>query len=692
MKITSKMLAAFLRCPTACYLCAIGRPRGSSRYAKWVRARQEAYQKRALGWLREQKPDAELVVAPSTENLKASTWTCALDLHVQTENTESDLHAVERLRSGRAGQRAEFIPIRFVAGNKLTRSDRLVLAFDALALSQGVGRDITRGKIIHGDQWTVRRVSVRPLLREIRNKIDEIQTLVASPAAPDLVPNRSCPRCEFHDYCRLQLVKKDDLSLLAGMTAPDRKEYQNKGIFTVNQLSYTFRPRRRPKHLRAKREPYHHALKALAVRDKKTYIVGKPELKIEGTPVYLDVEGLPDRDFYYLIGVRIGAGDSTIQHSLWADDPSQEPRIWSEFLNLISAAKNPVLIHYGSYESAFLKRFSDRYGGPPEETPAAKVIGSSLNLLSFIFAQIYFPTYSNGLKEIAGHLGFQWAQSNASGLDAIEWRERWEQSHHDRYKQKLLSYNAQDCEGLDVVTCAVLDLLNDTAHDAQSGGSDRQVVRTDELKEAHLSRWCKFASPIQELVEITNCAHWDYQRERVYFRSSTILKRLRKRRARVPNWHVDKSVQVSCNPICPFCGRKGIPKGPIRSRSVQVLIFGQHSLKRRTVRYDYKPYWCRRCMKLFGVDERLLRPGKRRKYGRSLIAYLFYQIIALYIPAQVVAQSAERLFGLVLNTGTLAYFKRDLAAVLCNGTGANSAAYRFWATRACGRNLRQHQR
>ena len=38
----------------------------------------------------------------------------------------------------------------------------------------------------------------------------------------------------------------------------------------------------------------------------------------------------------------------------------------------------------------------------------AKAIASSVNLLSLIFAQVYFPTYSNGLKEIARFLGFEW--------------------------------------------------------------------------------------------------------------------------------------------------------------------------------------------------------------------------------------------------------------------------------------------
>src|SRR5437667_12486160 len=38
---------------------------------------------------------------------------------------------------------------------------------------------------------------------------------------------------------------------------------------------------------------WHHALKALAIRGKKIHLVGSPELRIEGTPVYLDVEACP---------------------------------------------------------------------------------------------------------------------------------------------------------------------------------------------------------------------------------------------------------------------------------------------------------------------------------------------------------------------------------------------------------------
>ena len=76
-------------------------------------------------------------------------------------------------------------------------------------------------------------------------------------------------------------------------------------------MAYTFRPRRRTKRLAERPERYHHALKALAIRERKIHIVGNPELPMDGTPVFLDVEGLPDRDFYYLVGVRVEGPDGT---------------------------------------------------------------------------------------------------------------------------------------------------------------------------------------------------------------------------------------------------------------------------------------------------------------------------------------------------------------------------------------------
>jgi predicted RecB family nuclease len=36
------------------------------------------------------------------------------------------------------------------------------------------------------------------------------------------------------------------------------------------------------------------------------------------------------------------------------------------------------------------------------------------------------PTYSNGLKDVARRLGFEWSESEASGRQALIWRAQWE--------------------------------------------------------------------------------------------------------------------------------------------------------------------------------------------------------------------------------------------------------------------------
>jgi predicted RecB family nuclease len=179
------------------------------------------------------------------------------------------------------------------------------------------------------------KVKLSSLASEVQKRIKDITTLLARNSPPDLVLNRHCGQCEFKARCHKQATEKDELSLLSGMSEKERKKLHGKGIFTVTQLSYTFRPRRRRRESRGKQEKFHHSLRALAIRENKIHAVDLLDLKLDGTPVYLDVEGLPDRDFYYLIGMRVGNGNAAAQYGFWADDEDGE--IPSQCRSIISA-------------------------------------------------------------------------------------------------------------------------------------------------------------------------------------------------------------------------------------------------------------------------------------------------------------------------------------------------------------------
>jgi predicted RecB family nuclease len=229
---------------------------------------------------------------------------------------------------------------------------------------------------------------------------------------PPLVLNKHCPACDFQLRCRALAVKRDDLSLLGALTAKERAKYEEKGISTITQLSYGYRPRRR-KRIKSTARPasppvkHDHKLKALAIKKGRTHVVGSPSLSIEGTPVFMDVEGIPDRDFYYLIGLRHEAHGLPVEHSFWAKGPEGECDIWRECVRALQEIENPRIVHYGAYESRFLKLMRNRWKlAACDAEFVDRIVDGSINLLAVMYGRIYFPTYSNGLKEIARWLGF----------------------------------------------------------------------------------------------------------------------------------------------------------------------------------------------------------------------------------------------------------------------------------------------
>ena len=151
MNVTSALFEAFLKCPTKCYLRSTGQAVAENAYAEWVRAQNDAYQSKMGKRVIEAVADTEGPVAsPTANDLKTAAWRLAMDLHVEVGTIESRIHAVERLAQG-ACKPAQFIPTRFTFFNKLTKDDRLLVAFDALVLSEVLGREVSLGKIIHGD-------------------------------------------------------------------------------------------------------------------------------------------------------------------------------------------------------------------------------------------------------------------------------------------------------------------------------------------------------------------------------------------------------------------------------------------------------------------------------------------------------------------------------------------------------------
>ena len=646
MLITEETFEAFLKCETKSHLYFQRAVGVQSEFSEWQRNLRRKYKE--TGWERLRstvRGDQWCAGTPALHSLEDHRYRFIIDYTVALPEILSRPHALELIRSASKARDHLYIPLRFVPSEKLSIDDKLLLAFDAFALSQTCGKTPHVGRIIHASQYATVTVPLAGLLDKVRFVLGNMVAQQVSTTAPPLVLNKHCAECEFRSRCRQTAIEKNDLSLLPNIGVKERRKQNDKGIFTVLQLSYTFRPRRRPAHGLLKHQ---HALKALALRKNQIHIVGTPAVSQSGTPVYIDVEGDPDRDFYYLVGLRIGSGSSAVPHCFWANDLADERTMWECCLRVLSVIDNPRLIHYGSYETQFLKRMRTRYPNIESSSFIGHLISSALNLLSVIYAHVYFPTYSNGLKEVASYLGFRWSDGAASGLTALVWRSQWESSHDPSLKERLLAYNAEDCEAAERVTEALCEVCGPRS----SEEAPKLAVDVDSLKREYPQRFGEVEFALPEFQRINEAAYWDYQRNKVYIRSNQRLKRLTRKTAMerpLAKVRVNKVITVEEQrpASCRCCNSTLIYKFGKMNQIVYDLMFSTAGVKRWVTRYSFSRYICWHCKATLQLYVH------KQKYGIGLRSYLLYEIIELQIPQNAISKTVRQLFSLPLSRGAV---------------------------------------
>jgi predicted RecB family nuclease len=556
------------------------------------------------------------------------------------------------------GKPAQFVPIRFVFRNKLTKDDRLLLAYDALVLSQVLGRAVGLGKIIHGDDHATLKVKTSALTSELRKRINKLAAMLSSPAPPDLVLNRHCAECEFQGRCRKIAVEKDDLSLLAGVSAKERERHRSKGIFTVNQLSYTFRPRRTPKRAKHPAKPRHFALQALAIRENTVYIHGTPELPECKSRVYLDIEGLPDRDSYYLIGALVVTDGQETFHSFWADTLAEQTAMFSELAESVSGLPDVRVFHFGDYDTMALKKIAALL--PEAARSGLEAIRQrSVNVLSLVRPHVYFPTYSSSLKEVGKRLGCANLKLETTGLQSIIWRTEWEVERDVELKARLMDYNRTDCLALRRLTEFI---LSNTAYATSSEEDGTKVKHTDEVQKAR-ARWQMFARKdyaLDDLRHINKCGYFDYQREKVFvkthkhFRKISNVRRKGKHRNLRPNKIIDLVLKK-----CPTCMAKNLQASTSRSRYSRNLKFTRSGVKRAVTCTRCWDYRCLCCGKTSTARPKF---ATRQTYGHDLMSWCVYFNVVSGLNMLKVQKCLEDLFDLSVENRRLYEFKSYIAA------------------------------
>jgi hypothetical protein len=152
--ITIEVFESFLQCETKSKLHFQGAAETDSEFKNWLRHQHDCFKEGGMSRLRTMCQEDEFYVGtPPVEALERKRWRIITDYVAISSEICNRLDALE-LTPGTPNRMASFYrPLRFVPSEKLTSASRLLLAFDALALSRITGKTPSNGKIIYGCKY-----------------------------------------------------------------------------------------------------------------------------------------------------------------------------------------------------------------------------------------------------------------------------------------------------------------------------------------------------------------------------------------------------------------------------------------------------------------------------------------------------------------------------------------------------------
>jgi predicted RecB family nuclease len=265
MIITDEIFVAYSQCPLKAHLLTFSpEPSTFHEYQQILEQHRISNQRKHLQILGTEKSD----VAPYCNEYLEKGHKLLIGAKLTAEGLEASCDLLTMVNG------KYYEPTIFTGTQTVRDTDKLRILFIGYVLAQVQGSVPVTGHIITSDSKHA-KVKLEKEHKKFKSVLDQLREWVAN-ASPLLelpvVLNKHCPMCQFRDRCQAKVTQDDNLSRLVSITPRMIRRYERKGIFTVKQLSYLFKPRRRKK--RSKNPPsttHNVELQALAIRMNRIY-------------------------------------------------------------------------------------------------------------------------------------------------------------------------------------------------------------------------------------------------------------------------------------------------------------------------------------------------------------------------------------------------------------------------------------
>jgi len=253
-------------------------------------------------------------------------------------------------------------------------------------------------------------------------------------------------------YNNEEAIKRRDISLVGGVGPSSKQRLVEAGICTIDDLA-----RARVEDLvKIKRigdkTARKFSLSSSALISENHICIGTCEFPEKQTEIFLDLEGtgeqVGDEELIamdYLIGVLTNKEKKEEYMPFIAHELDKEGEMFQQFVKWLLKQDDFIIYHWHHYERVHLERLADRYGLPDK---IRKVIsGNMRDLYKDAVSCFAFPTYGNGLKEVASYMGYKWKHPDVNALESIAlYFQYLENPDKNKDKmQKVIDYNEDDC-------------------------------------------------------------------------------------------------------------------------------------------------------------------------------------------------------------------------------------------------------
>src|SRR5450759_612145 len=330
-----------------------------------------------------------------------------------------------------------------------------------------------------------------------------------------------------------------------------------------------------------------------------------------------------------------------------------EESIWRMFVDKAKEYPDAPIYHYGNYEVRAIETLAKRFG-----TDVTCIVKRLVNINSFVYGRVYFPVHSNKLKVLGKFLGASWTEPDASGLQSLVWRYRWETGGEPGCKQRLISYNAEDCQALRILTEELARLRTDA-------DSALNVDYVDQPKQNATALGSELHAALDHVLLY---ASFKYPKDRICFRPETDASK--KKGPGAPKGHraYQRTVPVGRRTVIRVAWKRNSPKhkdqrlqesGKDAEKVIVDLDFAKTGCRKIVIKYTGEKRYCPQCKRYYEPPS-IQRLGTQT-FGHGFRAWAVYQRIILRLPYRVITQAMEDLFHETASAASIVNFIESFA-------------------------------